>query len=123
MESQFQKYLTSKAAKSSDNFSLEIFRVISFKPGYHFQTHSHKRIEINYILQGSCIMKLENELIKLSRNNSILIFPESNHDFYVDSKQGVKIVQLEFQMNEQLITDTNNLIASELSFLLNLQTA
>jgi len=121
MESQTQSILKN-CFKSEKDFTLEVFRVISFKPGYHFQTHSHKRIEINYILQGSCIMKLENELIKLSRNNSILIFPESNHDFYVDSKQGVKIVQLEFQMDEQF-TAPNNLVASELSFLLNLQTA
>ena len=121
MESQLQSILKN-SFKSENDFILEVFRIVSFKSGFHFQTHSHKRIEINYILQGSCIMKLENELIKLSRNNSILIFPESNHDFYVDSKQGVKIVQLEFQMDEQF-SAPNNLNASELSFLLNLQTA
>lgn len=89
---------------SSISFLIDVFRIISFKPGYFFKMHSHKRIELNYILQGSCVMKLENELIKLSRNNSILIFPGSKHDFYVDSKHGVKIAQLEFQMGEEIFS-------------------
>ncbi len=122
MESQFQKYLTSKSAKFVDNFSLEIFRVISFKPGYHFQMHSHKRVELNYILHGSCVMKLENELIKLNQNNSILIFPDSNHDFYVDSKNGVKIIQLEFQIDAGFAAAFTDVPESELTILLNLQT-
>ena len=122
MGSQFHKYSENNTVKTSDNFSLEIFRVISFKPGYHFQMHSHKRVELNYILQGSCVMKLENELIKLNQNNSILIFPDSNHDFYVDSKNGVKIIQLEFQIDVGFAATFTDIPKSKLSFLLNLQT-
>lgn len=82
---------------ATGNVDLEVFRVVSFKHGYKFEMHSHKRIELNYITHGSCVMILENELIKLNRDNSILIFPGSRHDFYVDSKSGIQIVQLEFQ--------------------------
>lgn len=106
---------------SKSDFSLEVFRIVTFKSGYHFKTHSHKRIEINYILQGSCVMKLENELIKLVQNNSILVFPGSKHDFYVDSKSGVKIVQLEFQINEVVYSTFKNLPESEFSFLYKLR--
>jgi hypothetical protein len=43
-------------AVSENDFSLKVFRIISFNPGFHFKSHNHKRIELNYILQGSCIM-------------------------------------------------------------------
>jgi len=122
MGNQVQKYLEFNAAKTSNNFSLEVFRIISFKPGYHFQMHNHKRVELNYILQGSCVMKLENELIKLNQNNSILIFPDLNHDFYVDSKNGIKIIQLEFQIDSGFADAFSDIPESELKFLLNLQT-
>ncbi|MCF6358650.1 MAG: AraC family ligand binding domain-containing protein, partial [Draconibacterium sp.] len=122
MGNQFQKYLENNTAETPNNFLLEIFRIISFKPDFHFQMHSHKRIELNYILQGSCVMKLENELIKLNQNNSILIFPNSNHDFYVDSKSGVKIIQLEFQIDTEFTSSFTDIPKSEISFLLNLQT-
>ncbi len=122
MGNQFQKYLENNTAETPNNFLLEIFRIISFKPEFHFQMHSHKRIELNYILQGSCVMKLENELIKLNQNNSILIFPNSNHDFYVDSKSGVKIIQLEFQIDTEFTSSFTDIPKSEISFLLNLQT-
>ena len=121
MESSSQKVLMNSIAESEGNFSLEVFRIISFKPGYHFNMHSHKRIELNYIIQGSCVMMLENELVKLNRNNSILIFPGSKHDFFVDSKSGIKIVQLEFQIDEQIFAAFKDVLESELSFLYNLK--
>ena len=96
------------------NFNLEVFRVVSFKHGYKFEMHSHKRIELNYITHGSCVMILENELIKLNRDNSILIFPGSRHDFYVDSKSGVRIVQLEFQAGLKFTEQIRGTIKTEL---------
>jgi len=121
MGNQFPNYLKNNGAKTSNNFSLEVFRIISFKSGYRFKMHSHKRIELNYILQGSCVMRLENELIKLNRNNSILVFPDSKHDFFVDSKSGIKIVQLEFQIDERIFVEFKDVLKSELSFLFNIK--
>jgi len=103
------------------NFVLEVFRVISFKPGFHFKMHSHKRVELNYILKGSCVMRFGEKLVKLNQNNSILILPASKHDFFVDSKQGVKIVQLEFVMNESVFEKLQTGNESDFSFLLNLK--
>ncbi len=102
--------MSEKTFGPSADFSIKVLRVISFKPGYRFKMHSHKRIELNFILQGSCVMRLENELIKLNRNNSILVFPHSNHDFFVDSKNGVKIVQLEFQISDHSFDSFKNVL-------------
>lgn len=103
--------------KSGEKIYLEVFRVISFKHGYHFKGHSHKRIELNYVMQGNCIMMLENELVELNRNNSILILPDSEHDFYVNSKTGVKIVQIEFKINHDFIAALKERYDLELSFI------
>ncbi len=121
MKHSFHNILLNKISGSKSGFSLDIFRIISFKSGYRFKMHSHKHIELNYVLQGSCIMRLENELLKLNQNNSILVFPDSKHDFFVDSKIGVKIVQLEFQIDEQVFDSLKEIQKSELSFLLNIK--
>jgi AraC-like DNA-binding protein len=82
------------------DFSLEVFRVTSFKPGYHFKTHNHKRVELIYVLRGSCVMIIENELVSLTKENSIFVFPYTNHDFQVHAAGGAKIVQLEFTLDK-----------------------
>ena len=106
---------------ANEELALEVFRIISFKPGFHFKTHSHKRVELNYILKGSCVMRFGKQLVKLNQNNSILILPGSKHDFFVDSKQGVKIVQLEFEMDEAVFENFQSGEESDFSFLLNLR--
>jgi AraC-like DNA-binding protein len=67
-------------------------------------------------------MMFGNKLVKLNRNNSILIFPESKHDFFVDSKQGVKIVQLEFLLDESVFEGFKDVVKAELSFFFNSKT-
>lgn len=119
-----QKFVNLNNSFNPDrDFILEVFRVISFKPGFHFEMHSHKRVELNYILKGSCVMMFDNKLVKLNQNNSILIFPGSKHDFFVDSKSGVKIVQLEFLMDESVFESFKDLFELKLSFLFNLKSS
>lgn len=106
-----------------EDFTLEVYRVISFKPGFHFEMHSHKRVELNYVLKGSCVMMLDNKLVKLNQNNSILIFPGSKHDFFVNSNLGVKIVQLEFVLDESVFESFKEVLESEFSFLFKLKSS
>ncbi|MDD4192840.1 MAG: hypothetical protein PHI28_16000, partial [Mangrovibacterium sp.] len=49
------------------NFSLDLFKVISYKQGYHFKTHCHERVELIYVLRGSCVMIIGNELVSLTK--------------------------------------------------------
>ena len=121
MQNTSQKAKINNTENPSENFTLEISRIISFKPGYRYSMHHHKRIELNYILSGNCIMMLENELVKLNKNSSILIFPGSKHDFYVNSKNGIKILQLEFQIDQKGFPPFNETLGDEISFLDNLK--
>lgn len=100
MKNLFEDQLFGSVSDSGIDFSLNVFRVTSFKPGYHFKTHNHKRIELIYVLRGSCVMIIENELVSLTRGNSIFVFPYTSHDFQVHAAGGAKIVQLEFTLDK-----------------------
>lgn len=95
---------------------VDVFRMVSFNDGYRFKMHSHRRLELNYVLKGKCLMMLENELVTVEENSCILIFPDSKHDFYVDSRTGVKIIQLEFRFDELLSDDPAMMHESFLAF-------
>ncbi len=109
--------MTKQILNSTANFMIDVFRIISFEYGYRFKMHSHKRIELNYVLKGKCLMMLENELVTLLENNCILILPDSKHDFYVNSKSGVKIAQLEFRLDDPFLFSVNEELGNTLSFL------
>ncbi|MGV8095246.1 MAG: helix-turn-helix domain-containing protein [Mangrovibacterium sp.] len=99
------------------DFSLDMFKVTSYKQGYHFKTHCHKRVELIYVLRGSCMMIIENELVSLTKENSIFVFPYTNHDFQVHSGGGVKIVQLEFTLDKQEAHSSGSCTLAGLHFL------
>lgn len=108
---------SNKAIYPDFDFQIDIFRVISFKSGYRFKMHNHRRLELNYVVKGSCLMMLENQLVSLKENSGILIFPESKHDFFVDSKTGIKIAQIEFRMDESFWHNISQQLSKQLSFL------
>lgn len=66
-------------------------------------------------------MVLENELVSLTKGNSILIPSYTRHDFYVNSGGGVKIVQLEFRIEKQVSHTSGISSKSVLPFLNSLQ--
>ena len=99
------------------DFYLDLFKVASYKQGYHFKSHKHKRVELIYVLRGSCVMVIENELVSLTKENSIFVFPFTDHDFQVHSAEGVKIVQLEFTLDKQVNHSSGKCTLAGLQFL------
>ena len=106
--------LLRRMLKPQAGIMLDIFRIISFNNGYKYKMHSHKRIELIYLLKGKCLMKFENELVSLHENNCIFILSNTRHNFFVDSKNGIKIVQLEFRIEDggKLVEDESLLLNS-----------
>jgi AraC-like DNA-binding protein len=121
MGSSYRCTLLNHSSLPDIDFLLDVFRVISFDTGFHFKMHSHKRIEVNYIIRGSCVMVLENELVSLVKGNCILIVPYTSHDFFVNSAGGAKIVQLEFTVGQPTLHSSKELPISGLPFLNSLQ--
>ncbi len=73
----------------------DVFRFISFDPGQRYESHYHKRIEINYVKKGSCIIQLENESISFKKNELMIICTDVTHAFEAGNS-GCTLMQLEF---------------------------
>lgn len=69
-----------------------------FLPSYRYEAHSHIEYEINYVLQGKCMMIFDTEYVPLKAGECIVITPFQKHGFLVDAKSGCKIQQTEMSI-------------------------
>ena len=69
-----------------------------FLPSYRYEAHRHIEYEINYVLQGKCMMIFDTEYVPLKAGECIVITPFQNHGFLVDAKSGCKIQQTEMRI-------------------------
>lgn len=76
----------------------DVFRFISFVPFERFEQHQHRRIEMNYVKKGSCIIQLENESISFKENELMIIFSDVTHSFQAGA-EGCTLMQLEFMQD------------------------
>lgn len=44
-------------------------------------THSHANFEYHYVVKGNSKLKLDNDVLSVNENNSILVFPDKFHKF------------------------------------------
>lgn len=73
----------------------DVFRFISFSASERYENHCHKRIEINYVKKGSCIIQLENESISFKQDELMIICTDVSHSFEAGAA-GCTLMQLEF---------------------------
>lgn len=73
----------------------DVFRLISFRPGEPYGPHQHRRIEINYVKKGSCILRFGDENIGFRRDEMMIINSDVNHRFEA-GLEGAQLMQLEF---------------------------
>ncbi|MEG1649398.1 MAG: AraC family transcriptional regulator [Rikenellaceae bacterium] len=73
----------------------EVFRFKSFKADEVFKTHSHSRIEIDYVKKGRCTMVIEDKTICFSEGEMVIIFSNVDHSF-TSGARGCTLMQLEF---------------------------
>lgn len=73
----------------------DVFRFITFRPFETFGPHAHLRIEINYVKKGNCLLHLENESIRFSENEMMVICSNVTHTFEAGA-EGSTLMQLEF---------------------------
>lgn len=73
----------------------DVFRFVSFESFEKFGPHQHRRIEINFVKKGSCILRLDNESISFNENEMMIICSDVNHTFEA-GPEGTTLMQLEF---------------------------
>ncbi|WP_294592295.1 AraC family transcriptional regulator [uncultured Rikenella sp.] len=83
-------------AESPENSRLaEVSRLISFHPYETYGPHRHRRIEINYVKRGNCILRLAHGSASFRQDETMLISSDAEHYFEAGS-EGATLLQLEF---------------------------
>lgn len=82
--------------KSTENHPPQIVEVKRYSPWFTFGPHSHANIEINFVRQGYCFMRIDKDVIAYREGDIMVIFPDTPHYFYVEDRAAT-LVQLEFQ--------------------------
>ena len=73
----------------------DVFRFISFYSGEMYGPHRHRRIEINYVKKGNCLLHLDNEVVTFREGEMMIISSDVNHLFEA-GPEGATLMQLEF---------------------------
>lgn len=95
-EQSFWRLPDNIAENLKDKELADVFRFVSFGPFEMFGPHLHRRIEINYVRKGSCIIRLDgHESISFKENEMMIISSEAEHLFEAGPK-GCTLMQLEF---------------------------
>lgn len=98
----------------------DVFRFISFYPGEKYGPHHHRRIEINYVKKGNCLLHLDNEVVTFHEREMMIIPSDVNH-FFEAGTEGTTLMQLEFlpdifsEFIQKKECETNSHIPSYLS--------
>lgn len=74
----------------------EVSRLVSFRPYETYGPHRHRRIEINYVKKGNCILRLANGSASFKQDETMLIGSEVDHSFEA-GPEGTTLIQLEFR--------------------------
>jgi YesN/AraC family two-component response regulator len=96
--SEIEKFIKNIITEQNNLPLAEIFELRKYPKGFTFGPHSHANLEINFVKKGTCKMKFDDEMVKFQPNDCMIIFPDINHYFFVDS-QPAELVQLEFRMD------------------------
>lgn len=73
----------------------EVARIIRFDAEERYASHSHKRIEINYVRKGECYVWLQDKKYHFREGELMMIASEEVHSFEA-GRGGVTLLQLEF---------------------------
>ncbi len=84
--------------KREDQNLADIFEIKHYQNNYSFGPHSHKNIEINYVRNGKCYLKIDDKIISFQKGDCMILFPNVEHYFFTTNEKAV-LVQLEFSLD------------------------
>ena len=62
--------------------------------------HAHRAIEVEFVLEGTGFLKFDSGLIKIAKNQCIMIFSQRQHCFYVPENRTCKMINIHFDPDE-----------------------
>lgn len=72
--------------------------IFRFLEKYRFRQHSHEEYEINYVSTGQAVMQIEGHEVTIHQGQCVVIPPNKKHSFWVVSKAGCRLTQLEMSL-------------------------
>jgi AraC family transcriptional regulator, melibiose operon regulatory protein len=82
---------------SSTEISKFIWRyyINEFKPGWIMpSSHTHKAVEIIFVIDGCGFMRFDNDVVKIIKNNTLIIPSEKAHQFYGEKNCSCKLINI-----------------------------
>lgn len=70
------------------------------------EAHSHIATEIDYVMDGTAYYKFDKEIVKISKNNILLILPNIQHKLFVE--YDCKLMHISLNLNQIINTEINN---------------
>lgn len=68
------------------------------KPGFEFQYHSYTdEVEILCVLHGASYVGINNQFIRVKKNDCLLIFPKVTHNYFLKENESCKAIDLVFK--------------------------
>lgn len=65
-----------------------------FPANYRYESHSHRDVEINYVCSGSCIIRVNGQIVPLRQGDCILISPFQEHLFLTALEHTCSLTQM-----------------------------
>lgn len=75
-----------------------IFEIRNYPPNFSFGPHTHKNLEINFVIKGNCAMQFPGQKVYFKKSDCMIIYPNVEHYFTVADRP-TSLVQLEFKMD------------------------
>ncbi|GAA0181998.1 hypothetical protein SH2C18_44490 [Clostridium sediminicola] len=88
------------------------YYINEFMPGWSMQDyHNHEAYEIIYCTCGEGFIKLKDDLVKINKNDCIVIFSNKSHKFYVEENNKCTLLNIHFNINkrETILFNTDTL--------------
>lgn len=76
----------------------EIFEIKHYQKNFSFGPHSHKNIEINYVRNGKCHLKIDDKIVTFQKGDCMILYPNVKHYFFTTEEKAV-LIQLEFRFD------------------------
>jgi YesN/AraC family two-component response regulator len=79
---------------------INYYYINDFESGWTMaEAHSHNAMEVIYVINGTGYMRFLHDVVKLSKNNILVILSSKRHLFYVEKDSGCKLVDIQFNLN------------------------
>lgn len=73
--------------------------------------HTHKAVEIIFVIDGYGFMKFDNDIVKIIKNNTLIIPSEKAHQFYVETNCSCKLINIHIDFGAIVLDKSNDSIS------------